>query len=236
MDQRLIEYIKKNMELKSTEKLLKIWEENDREEWSDKTFEVVKQLLLERDEILSPQKEFVKKVGEKEIVKVVPWGRRLGNSIIDIILYRIAVFLFLIPFADTDFVQVLAENEGANLLLGVFLLFLYYFVFEAAFQRTPAKFITGTKVVMINGSKPDAGTIAKRTLSRFVPFEPLSGSKGIWWHDRWTRTRVVGVGKTVVFCPYCGATNPANVESCTKCSRTLEGIYKESEYVCAKCD
>jgi len=235
MNQKLIESIRKNMDLKNTEELLKIWEENDRQEWSDETFDVVKQLVLDRGEILSPQKEFVKKVGESEIVEVASWGKRLGNFIIDIILYRIAVLLLLIPFADTDFVQWLAKNEGADWLFGIFLLFLYYFVFESAFQKTPAKFITCTKVVMINGSKPDTNTIAKRTLSRFVPFELLSGSKGTWWHDRWTKTRVVRVGKTVVFCPYCGATNPTNAKSCTKCSRTLVGVFKESEYECPKC-
>ena len=44
---------------------------------------------------------------------------------------------------------------------------------------------------MINGSKPNLLTIVIRTLIRFVPFEYLSFGFGIWWHDQWTKTRVV---------------------------------------------
>lgn len=129
----------------------------------------------------------------QEVVQAVSTGRRFANFIIDIILFRITATLLIMFFADTDFIQGLAENAVADWLFGIFLLFLYYFIFETAFQRTPAKFMTGTKVVMQDGSKPDAATIVKRTLSRFVPFEPFSGSEGTWWHDRWTKTRVVKI-------------------------------------------
>ena len=118
-------------------------------------------------------------------------GRRLANFIIDIVLFRVAIILLLIPFAATGPIQLLANNIVADWLFGLFLFFLYYFVSETVFQRTPAKLITGTKVVMLDGSKPDAGTIAERTLSRLVPFEPLSGLWGTWWHDSWSKTEVV---------------------------------------------
>ena len=142
------------------------------------------------------QSELKKIEGSKPVIPYVPTGRRFANFIVDIIIFRIAAIFLLIPFVNTDFVQDIARNKGADWLLGICLLFLYYFVFESAFQRTPAKFITGTKVIMQDGSKPSAVTIAKRTLSRFVPFEPLSGSKGTWWHDRWTKTMVVKVKDT----------------------------------------
>jgi uncharacterized RDD family membrane protein YckC len=82
--------------------------------------------------------------------------------------------------------------------LGYFILlnlsvYLYYFVFETIWQRTPAKFITGTKVITKTGGKPSMGTIAIRTLFRFVPFDPLSfvGKSVYGWHDKWSKTYVV---------------------------------------------
>jgi type II secretion system protein G len=76
--------------------------------------------------------------------------------------------------------------------LGVWL-FLYYVFFEAVWQRTPGKFITGTKVVTATGSKPSFDRIGRRSLARFVPFEVLSvwNEKVLGWHDRWTGTYVI---------------------------------------------
>lgn len=47
--------IRKNMEIRSTEDLLKIWKENNREEWSDEAFVIVKKILLDRKIIPPPQ-------------------------------------------------------------------------------------------------------------------------------------------------------------------------------------
>jgi uncharacterized RDD family membrane protein YckC len=128
---------------------------------------------------------------QSEVVQVVSNITRLANLLIDIIIFRIAATLLLIPFSDTGFVRSIAENNVADRFFTLFLFMLYYLFFEITFQRTPAKYITRTRVVMQDGSKPDAATIVKRTLARFVPFEPVSGSKGLWWHDNWTKTRVV---------------------------------------------
>ena len=70
---------------------------------------------------------------------------------------------------------------------------LYYFLTEAVFHRSPAKFLTGTRVVTEDNQEPTVGQIALRTLVRFVPFEPFSSRSGTWWHDRWSKTRVVKV-------------------------------------------
>jgi uncharacterized RDD family membrane protein YckC len=73
--------------------------------------------------------------------------------------------------------------------VGVF--FVYFLATEALFQRTLAKLITGTKVVMLDGSKPNLDTILIRTVWRFVPLEPLFGiSSGVWWHDDRSNTVV----------------------------------------------
>ena len=54
MNERKLNKIRKIMEPKSTDDLLKIWTENNRYEYYDETFTVIKQLLVER-EIPIPQ-------------------------------------------------------------------------------------------------------------------------------------------------------------------------------------
>lgn len=54
----LIQDIKKKIDDKSTEDLLYIWTENDREKWSAEYFEAVRLTLLERNETPPSQKKF----------------------------------------------------------------------------------------------------------------------------------------------------------------------------------
>jgi hypothetical protein len=75
-------------------------------------------------------------------------------------------------------------------------LFVYYVGFETLLQRTPAKYITKTEVVMVNDSKPNFGAIVLRTICRLVPFNAFSvigtpKDERTWWHDRWSSTRVI---------------------------------------------
>ena len=130
--------------------------------------------------------------------QVATTGRRFANLVIDTILYEIGMFVLITTLARLSFGNSFFTNYWRGYFFALLMLFLYYFVFEAAFQRTPGKFITGTKVIMADGSKPDIGAIAKRTLIRFVPFEAFSmdtgkvpENKGTWWHDRWASIRVV---------------------------------------------
>lgn len=51
IDPELVYQIRSNMESKDTNELLRIWKENDQELYSEEAFEVVKQLLIERDEV-----------------------------------------------------------------------------------------------------------------------------------------------------------------------------------------
>jgi uncharacterized RDD family membrane protein YckC len=106
-------------------------------------------------------------------------GTRLANFLIDTVFrtFLTVVFAFVL--------------EDAAWLL-IFLALGYYLVFEAVFSRTPAKWITKTRVIGVGGAKPRFTQILGRTLSRFVPFEPFSfffGPRG--WHDSWSGTRVV---------------------------------------------
>ena len=83
--------------------------------------------------------------------------------------------------------------ESANeTLLGLVIMFTYYFTLESIFGQTIGKMITGSVVVTADGEKPSVMDIFKRTLSRLIPFDALSflGSS-IGWHDSFSKTRVV---------------------------------------------
>lgn len=55
MSNSLRQQIYSRMNLKESEELLEIWISNNRDEWSDDAFEVIKEILLERDEKLPEQ-------------------------------------------------------------------------------------------------------------------------------------------------------------------------------------
>jgi uncharacterized RDD family membrane protein YckC len=82
-------------------------------------------------------------------------------------------------------------QEIPNVVLGLIVMFSYYLFFEWLWARTPGKLIFGTIVVTESGGEPSLGQLVKRTLCRFIPFEPLSflGARG--WHDSISRTRVI---------------------------------------------
>ena len=59
------------------------------------------------------------------------------------------------------------------------------------------KFVTGTMVLMEDGSKPTFKDIFIRSLCRLIPFEAFSflGAEGRGWHDSMSDTYVVDVKK-----------------------------------------
>jgi uncharacterized RDD family membrane protein YckC len=127
------------------------------------------------------------------IYPAATYGRRLANLLIDLVVLYLFNSLLIYPLTNHFF-----ENYWTGFLVALSFGILYFFIFEALFQRTPGKFITGTKVIMDDGSKPTAGTILKRTLIRYIPFESISvftsqdpHKRDTWWHDRWVSTRVV---------------------------------------------
>jgi hypothetical protein len=57
MAENMRETIRRQMLEKDTDELLQIWKENDRTEWTDTAFEVIREILLERTGSLPPQQE-----------------------------------------------------------------------------------------------------------------------------------------------------------------------------------
>lgn len=134
---------------------------------------------------------------------LVQGSKRFGNYVIDFI----AQYLLLMAVGfvtgivyqlfgwDTFYNWLVQAGKLEQYVLGAITAICYYTFFEAVFQRTPGKFITRTKVVMPDGTKPSFGTIVLRSLCRLIPLEFISffgdHSRGV--HDSLPGTYVVDV-------------------------------------------
>jgi hypothetical protein len=84
------------------------------------------------------------------------------------------------------------RSETMAYLVAIMVYFLYYFMSEAIFRQTFGKICTNSCVVS-NGISLSTGRIFLRTLSRYIPLDPLSF---LWkgnWHDSVSNTNVVYV-------------------------------------------
>ena len=129
---------------------------------------------------------------------------RFANLLIDIV----AIFIF--AFIATIIVTLLSLIVGNGLavwlsgmsdaeanILGVVIMSIYYIAMELTTGRTIGKYITGTLIVMEDGTKPKARAVVIRTLCRFLPFEVFSffGSYPRGWHDSAAGIYVVNAKK-----------------------------------------
>ncbi len=92
---------------------------------------------------------------------------------------------------------ILIGPQAVIYLLVIIIRFIFYVFFESVFSATPAKFLSETRVITLDGARPKTGTIFLRTLIRFVPFEAFSVLV-YGWHDTWTKTMVVKEKRTGV--------------------------------------
>ncbi len=99
---------------------------------------------------------------------------------------------------DEDTAYSLFGNESsASFIFSTYLIsivnYLVYYTFcEKLFQGyTLGKLLTGTRAIRTDGQELTIRDAFLRTLSRCVPFEPLSAFGNRPWHDRWTNTMVV---------------------------------------------
>lgn len=129
-------------------------------------------------------------------------GKRFGNFIVDYIIQMIigggigVVIALMAEFTGNytlyDLV-VESESRVIDYTFGFFILFIYYVFFESLTSKSIGKYITQTKVVLEDGSKPAFYDILLRTLCRLIPFEQFSflGTDGKGWHDSLSKTYVV---------------------------------------------
>ncbi len=141
---------------------------------------------------------------ETEVVdlNIAGKGLRLANYLLDLLfLWLFSYYFFLVLggilyaiFPGADFI-IDEENMIVVYAFSFLSTMTYYSLFEYTTGRSIGKFITRTKVVTINGEKPDFKRIFIRTLCRHIPFEAFSflGSDDSGWHDKISGTRVVKV-------------------------------------------
>ena len=137
------------------------------------------------------------KVGEQKANK----GLRFLNFIIDyvsIILFTMLFFGFIaivivIINPESDIIYQLENiNPLIDRVITVFFYVLLIFLSEFLTKgRSLGKFITGTKVVMIDGSTPTTKDYFMRSICRIIPFDVLTflGENG--WHDKISNTTIV---------------------------------------------
>lgn len=115
---------------------------------------------------------------------------RFGNYIIDTI--GVMIIIAIHAFVLDGWLHVTPQNGSPFLAIYFFFLyFIYHFLFEYFFSRTPGKFITNTKVVDEDGNKPSTKILLIRNLCRLIPLDNLSFLIGDGWHDEFSRTEVI---------------------------------------------
>jgi uncharacterized RDD family membrane protein YckC len=138
--------------------------------------------------------EKIKKENQENVFLSTTQGKRFLNYILDLIfLYIFSLVLWeILWIISSDLVRLTTDMN--EYLVGVVVGTIFYATCESIWSKTPAKFITKTKVITEKGEKPELSNIIRRTLIRFIPLEPfsfLSSDRPKGWHDRWSKTMVV---------------------------------------------
>jgi len=144
--------------------------------------------LMDSNEILPNNSEFIGTIAGK--------GKRFANYLIDVFFQTIFIIssLYIITiFAPSLSSTLNNDNLFLQYLINFVFSMIYYAAFEASTGKSIGKYFTKTKVVDLNGNKPDFNTILIRSLCRFIPFDAFSffGSDNSGWHDTVSKTRVV---------------------------------------------
>jgi uncharacterized RDD family membrane protein YckC len=123
-------------------------------------------------------------------------NQRVLNTILDIVFYVILMFIFLVFLVLLSLLDFNIDLDFYfNTIFHLIAYFLYFLIQESIFQRTFAKFCTGTKTVNIHGNRANFQQLLIRTIVRFIPLDWLSffGNKHqcTGWHDRFSDTLVI---------------------------------------------
>ncbi|WP_412987758.1 RDD family protein [Pontimicrobium sp. IMCC45349] len=134
-------------------------------------------------------------------------GKRFANYIVDYVIQMVLgmVLGILIAFhaewSESYYLyDMVIEDESrlSDYIFGIVLLLIYYTTIEFFTKgRSVGKYLTKTKVVLIDGSELTFSDVFVRTLCRIIPFEAFSflGQEGKGWHDSISKTYVVDIEK-----------------------------------------
>ncbi|MFY0601751.1 MAG: RDD family protein [Cyclobacteriaceae bacterium] len=136
------------------------------------------------------QQQSIEQKGEDYVQqKMAGGGKRFANFIIDTIVYFILYAVVSLKVYEQIQSEYEAEIAGETIdsTTGTFAIiafivlmafvFLYPWVMETLTGKTIGKYITRTKIIKPDGSKPTAINILGRTLCRFIPFDVF---RAIW--------------------------------------------------------
>lgn len=119
------------------------------------------------------------------LVKVTRLSRFI-NFVVDTIIWIIIVAILTAPLnAQDDFEMLIGY------LIMIVIFFSYYILLETKYQKTVGKFLTKTKVINNDESKPNFKDILRRTCCRIIPFDAISflfSHNG--FHDRLSDTHL----------------------------------------------
>ena len=119
--------------------------------------------------------------------------KRLTNNAVDITVVCV-IALVIGVIVDAPVAPPSGEIPIERNILLFSVMIPYFLLTETIWGKTIGKIITKTRVVMLDGTKPNFWRITLRTICRFLPFDPLSfvfsrSPRG--WHDRFSGTIVV---------------------------------------------
>ncbi|MEZ5008823.1 MAG: RDD family protein [Chitinophagales bacterium] len=143
------------------------------------------------DDILDDRLDYSFFEPKEDVEKYAPklWQRALHGVLDGMTFFWLTTFIFLMVFPGYH------ETNLSNgfVLVFYFTMYSWWFIFEYIFNKTPSKFITRTRVVHEDGSKPTIKDIIIRTVARLIPFEFVSFFMGrsFGLHDMLSKTRVV---------------------------------------------
>ena len=135
--------------------------------------------------------------------------QRCINFIIDNLVMRFSlayatgiVFAIVVRAISPAFAEILFDDNSmlafivATYMISRVNYAIYYSLSEKYFNGyTLGKLVTGTRAIRDDGDELTWKNAIHRSFSRFLPFEFLSGFSSKPWHDSWTKTTVIKVGR-----------------------------------------
>ncbi len=120
---------------------------------------------------------------------------RFVNFITDLLIFAIISSAILVTL-KSNFSSLSTDNKYIDRIISLLLYSAYYLVCEGIFRTTPGKFLTKTKVVTNDGEAASFQLILIRSITRIIPFEPLSiffSDNKNCWHDTISKTKLIRV-------------------------------------------
>lgn len=116
----------------------------------------------------------------------------LIDTLVMVLIFNSLLFrIFETHLKYSEFFQTTMNNRFTLFLVVVIFRFLYYPFFEIIFGKTPAKFLTESRLVNYKAEKASSSSVFTRTLCRDIPFNPISFLWHTGWHDSLSKTYVV---------------------------------------------